>query len=158
MGQNIMQVNDIRARRLTERDLEKVFELAKIALLEKGIDNIKDDILVQQLKSGLVAKHHAFDFGLFKLNSMIGYIFVDIGQYAYEEKGFGIVDQIYLLPEFRTEANYVKLLRIMVETLTRLGVKDIKTTDNFTLCNDCKIFEQTIKYLGEPRQMYRIMT
>jgi len=31
-----MQVNDIRARRLTERDLEKVFELAKIALLEKA--------------------------------------------------------------------------------------------------------------------------
>ena len=114
--------------------------------------------MIQQLKNGLVSKHQAFDFGLFKLNTMIGFIFVDIGQYAYEDRGFGIVDQIYLLPEYRSEANYVNLLRVMVDTLTALGITDIKTTDNFTLCNDCEIFAQTIKYLGEPRQMYRIMT
>ena len=36
----MMKINDIRARRLTEKDLTRLFELSKIALLEKGIDNI----------------------------------------------------------------------------------------------------------------------
>jgi hypothetical protein len=158
MGQDIMEINDYRAKRLAEQDIFRLFELSKVALLEKGIDNIEDNILMSHLKNNLVRKHQAFDFGLFKLNTMVGYIFVDVSQYAYEDRGFAIVDQIYLLPEFRTEANYVKLLKVMVDTLTPLGVKDIKTTDNFTLCNDCEIFAGTIKHLGEPRKMYRIMT
>lgn len=153
-----MQINDYKVRRLQERDIHKLFEIAKIALLEKGIDNIKEDILIQQLKSSLVKKIQSFDFGLFKMNTMVGFLFSDVGQYAYEDKGFAMVDQIYLLPEFRTESNYVKLLKEMTTTLTALGVKDIKTTDNWTLCNDCEIFAQTIEYLGQPRTMYRILT
>lgn len=153
-----MQINDYTVRRLQERDIHKLFELAKIALLEKGIDNIKEDILIQQLKSSLVKKIQSFDFGLFKMNTMVGFLFSDVGQYAYEDKGFAMVDQIYLLPEFRTESNYVKLLKEMTTTLTALGVTDIKTTDNWTLCNDCEIFAQTIEYLGQPRTMYRILT
>ena len=153
-----MEINDKTVKRLAEKDIFALFELGKVALLEKGIDNIQDNILMSHLKSNLVRKHQAFDFGLFKLNTLIGFIFVDVSQYAYEDKGFAIVDQIYLLPEFRTEANYIRLLRAMVDTLTPLGVKDIKTTDNFTLCNDCEIFASTIKHLGEPRQIYRIMT
>jgi hypothetical protein len=158
MGQDIMEINDYRVKRLMEKDIFQVFELSKIALLEKGIDKIKDNILMSHLKNNLVRKHQAFDFGLFKLNTLIGYIFVDVSQYAYEDNGFAIVDQIYLLPEFRTEANYIKLLKALVDTLTPLGVDDIKTTDGFTLCNDCEIFAQTIKDLGEPKQIYRIMT
>lgn len=153
-----MQINDYKVRRLQERDIHKLFEIAKIALLEKGIDNIKEDILIQQLKSSLVKKIQSFDFGLFKMNTMVGFLFSDVGQYAYEDKGFAMVDQIYLLPEFRTESNYVKLLKEMTTTLTALGVKDIKTTDNWTLCNDCEIFARTIEYLGQPRTMYRILT
>ena len=153
-----MEINDQTVKRLAEKGIFALFELGKVALLEKGIDNIQDNILMSHLKSNLVRKHQAFDFGLFKLNTLIGFIFVDVSQYAYEDKGFAIVDQIYLLPEFRTEANYIRLLRAMVDTLTPLGVKDIKTTDNFTLCNDCEIFASTIKHLGEPRQIYRIMT
>lgn len=153
-----MEVNDYRVRRLQERDINQLFSLAKVALLEKGIDNIREDILIQQLKSSLVKKVQSFDFGLFKMNTLIGFLFSDVGQYVYEDKGFAIVDQIYLLPEFRTESNYVKLLKEMVHTLTALGVTDIKTTDDWTLCNDCPVFASTIEYLGQPRTMYRILT
>lgn len=153
-----MQVNDYSVRRLEERHINQLFEVTKVCLLERGIENIKDDILIQQLKNSLVKKLQSFDFGLFKMNTMIGYIFTDVGQYAYEDKGFAMVDQIYLLPEFRTEANYVKLLEKMVHTFTPLGILDIKTTDAWSLCNDCPVFKQTIEYLGQPRTMYRILT
>ena len=158
MGQNIMQVNDYRIKRLEERDIQQLFGITKVCLLEKGIENIKEDILIRQLKNSLVKKLQSFDFGLFKLNTLIGFVFTDVGQYAYEEKGFAMVDQIYILPEFRTEENYVKMLRHMVRTFAVFGIDNIKTTDNWTLCNDCPVFEKTIVNLAKPQTMYRILT
>ena len=157
MGKDIM-INDIRTSRLAERDIHQLFKVSKMCLLEKGIENIKEDILIQQLKNSLVKKAQSFDFGLFKMNTLVGFIFTDVGQYPYEDKGFALVDQIYLMPEFRTEANYVKLLKHMVDTLTALGITNIKTTDDWTLCNNCEVFAKTIEYLGQPQTMYRIMT
>lgn len=153
-----MQVNDYRVKRLEERDLEQLFGVTKMCLQEKGIENIKEDILIRQLKNSLVKKLQSFDFGLFKLNTLIGFVFTDVGQYAYEDKGFAMIDQIYLLPEFRTEENYVKMLKEMIRTFALFGVTNIRTTDNWTLCNDCPVFAKTIEYLGEPKTMYRILT
>jgi|TARA_R100000479_G_scaffold92931_2_gene45831 hypothetical protein len=158
MGKNIMKIDDITTRRLIEKDIHKVFEIAKISLFEKGITNIKDDILITTLKQSLVRKFENFDFGLFKMNTLIGYTFTTIGQLAYEDKGFARVDNIYLLPEFRTEANYVKLLKALVNQMDAIGIKDIKTSDSWTLCNDCEVFSRTIEYLGKPNTIYRILT
>jgi len=153
-----MQVNDYRVKRLEERDIDQLFAVTKMCLLEKGIENIKEDILIRQLKNSLVKKLQSFDFGLFKLNTLIGFVFTDVGQYAYEDKGFAMIDQIYLLPEFRTEENYVKMLKEMIRTFALFGVTNIRTTDDWTLSNDCPVFAKTIEYLGEPKTMYRILT
>ena len=136
-----MQINDYRIKRLEEKDINQLFGITKMSLLEKGIEKLQ-----------------SFDFGLFKLNTLIGFVFTDVGQYAYEEKGFALIDQIYILPEFRTEENYVKMLKEVVRTFAVFGIDNVKTTDNWTLCNDCPVFEKTILHLAKPQTMYRILT
>ena len=151
-----MIIDDIRARRIQAKDIQQLFDIAKISLLEKGIENIREDILMTQLKNGIAKTIESFDYGLFKMNTLIGYVFTDVGGTAYDDSGFAVVDSIYLLPEFRTVENYSKLLRCMMEIMKAMEITNISTTDNWTLCNDCPVFAEAITHFAKPKIMYRI--
>jgi hypothetical protein len=152
-----MIVDDIRARRIGAKDITQLFALCKMSLLERGVENIRDDILMTQLKNGLVKRFQSFNYGLFKMNTLIGYVFSDVSSRSHNDNGSAVVESVYLSPEFRTVENYCKLLRCMTDLMAQLQITDIKTTDNWTLSNDCEIFEQAIKIMGEPTTMYRIL-
>jgi len=154
----MVNIDDIRARRIVAKDIDQLFKMAKVSLLERGVENIRDDILMTQLKNGIAKKLQSFDYGLFKMNTLIGYIFSDVASTAYDDTGFAVVDSIYLLPEFRTVGNYRKLLKCMIDLMAGLDISDIKTTDSWTLCNDCDVFKETISLLAKPETMYRILT
>jgi hypothetical protein len=153
----MMKINDITARRIGVKDIGQLFALSKISLLERGIENIRDDILMTQLKNGVARRLQSFDYGLFQMNTLVGYIFSDVSSRAYDDTGSAMVESVYLLPEFRTVENYCKLLQCMVNLMAEFDITDIKTTDNWTLSNDCEIFEQAILLMGKPATMYRIL-
>ena len=46
MGQNIMILDDIAVRRIQKQHIDELFLMAKACLLEKGIENIKEDLLM----------------------------------------------------------------------------------------------------------------
>ena len=149
-----MFIDDLQVRPIKEKDVYQLFDMAKLSLYEKGIENINDDILMTGVKNSLVKKYTNIDFGLFKLNTLIGFAFVELSHPLYLESPIATLDTIFLLEEFRTEENYHKLLDNIMITLTKLGIKNIKTTDDWTLCNDCQILKTAIKNISRPRTYY----
>jgi len=149
-----MFIDDLQVRPIKEKDVYQLFEIAKLSLYEKGVENINDDILMVGVKNSLVKKYTNIDFGLFKLNTLIGFAFVELSHPLYLESPIATLDTIFLLEEFRTEENYHKLLDNIMITLTKLGIKNIKTTDDWTLCNDCQILKTAIKNISRPRTYY----
>jgi len=149
-----MFIDDLQVRPIKEKDVYQLFDMAKLSLYEKGIENINDDILMTGVKNSLVKKYTNIDFGLFKLNTLIGFAFVELSHPLYLKSPIATLDTIFLLEEFRTEENYHKLLDNIMITLTKLGIKNIKTTDDWTLCNDCQILKTAIKNISRPRTYY----
>jgi hypothetical protein len=156
MGEDIMIIDDIRIRRMVGKDIGQLFNMVKMSLVEKGIENIRDDILMTQLKNDMSRRIESFNFGLYKMNTLIGFVFLDVGARFYDDSGFAIIDSIFLLPEFRTPENYRKLLNPVSKLIDDLDIKDVKTSDNWTLCNDCEVFKETIAMMAEPQTLYRI--
>lgn len=149
-----MFIDDIQVRMIKEKDIYQLFDMAKLALKEKGIENINEDILMVGVKNSLVKKYTNIDFGLFKLNTLIGFAFVELSHPLYLNSPIATLDTIFLVEEFRTEQNYLKLLDNIMLTLTKTGIKNIKTTDDWTLCNDCEIFKTAILNISRPRTYY----
>ena len=81
-----MILDDINVRRIQKHNIDELFLLAKACLLEKGIDNIKEDLLMLGLKNACSKKLETIDFGLFKLNKLIGFAFLDLNKKFFEEK------------------------------------------------------------------------
>ena len=149
-----MFVDDIQVRPIKEKDIYQLFDMAKLSLNEKGIDNIKDDILMSGVKNSLVKKYSNIDFGLFKLNTLIGFAFVELSHPLYFESPIATLDTVFVLEEFRSQKNYLKIIDHILQTLCKIGIKNIKTTDDWTLCNDCDIFKSAIATIGRPRTYY----
>jgi len=149
-----MFVDDIQVRPIKEKDIYQLFDMAKLSLNEKGIENINDDILMTGVKNSLVKKYSNIDFGLFKLNTLIGFAFVELSHPLYLESPIATLDTVFVLEEFRSQKNYLKILDHILLTLHKIGVKNIKTTDDWTLCNDCDIFKSAITTIGRPRTYY----
>lgn len=139
-----MIVNDYTVRRIEKQHIGALFKLAKQCLYEKGIEKIRDDLLMMGLKNALSAKMRVFDFGIFKLNTLIGFAFVEIKHIFYLDYPTAKLENVYLLPEYRNRENYIKLLDDVMELLKKLDVKTITTTDGWTLCNDCEIFKSAL--------------
>jgi hypothetical protein len=154
MGETIMLIDDIQVRLIKEKDIYQLFDMAKLSLKEKSIENINDDILMVGVKNSLVKKYTNIDFGLFKLNTLIGFAFVELSHPLYLDSPVATLDTIFIIEEFRTEQNYHKLLDNIMLTLTKTGIKNIKTTDDWTLCNDCEILKTAIINISRPRTYY----
>jgi len=149
-----MFIDDIQVRPIKDKDIYQLFDLAKISLEEKGIENINDDILMTGVKNSLVKKYTNIDFGLFKLNTMIGFAFIEMAHPIYLDTPIATFDSIFILEDYRTEQNYQKLVQQVMNTLTKMGVKHIRTTDDWTLCNDCETFKRAIADMAKPRTFY----
>jgi hypothetical protein len=143
-----MLINDYTVRRIEKHHIGPLFKLAKQCLHEKGIEKIKDDLLMAGLKNAVSKKLQIFDFGIFKLNTLIGFAFVEVKHIFYLDKPTATLESIYLLPEHRTEENYMQLLDYIIDLLTSLEIKNIITTDNWTLCNDCEILKGALGHLN----------
>ena len=139
MGQNIMILDDIAVRRIQKQHIDELFLMAKACLLEKGIENIREDLLMLGLKNACAKKLETIDFGLFKMNKLIGFAFLDLNKKFFEDNATGLLNTIYIVPEHRTEKNYMKQIDYILDFCKTLGIKQIKTTDNWTLCNDCEV-------------------
>lgn len=151
-----MMINDITIQKIQPKHINQLFDMSKKALEEKGIDNIRDDILMAGLKNIQVKKYSNIDFGMFKLNTLIGFGFVEFSQMVYEQKPIATVSTIYVLPEFRSRENYLKLINEILLTLTKIGIDTVKTTDDWTLCNDCEIFKSSIQSMSRKETVYRM--
>jgi hypothetical protein len=139
-----MIIDDYTVRRIQKEHIAPLFKIAKQSLYEKGVEKIKDDLLMTGLKNALSKKLQIFDFGIFKLNTLIGFAFVEIKHIFYLENSTATLESIYLLPEHRTEENYTKLMNYIMDLLKGLEVKTLTTTDNWTLCNDCEILKEAL--------------
>jgi hypothetical protein len=149
-----MILDDIHVRPVNHKDITRLFELAKRSLYEKGIENIRDDILMLGLKNNLVKKYKNIDLGLYKLNTLIGFAFIELQKPMYLAKAIATVDTIYILEEFRNIENYQKLLNTTLPTLAKAEITTIKTSDEWTLSNDCEILKAAIITLGKPKIIY----
>ena len=78
-----MMIDDYTVRRIEKQHINSLFRLAKQCLYEKGIENIKDDLLMMGLKNALSAKMRVFDFGIFKMNTLVGFAFVEVKHIFY---------------------------------------------------------------------------
>lgn len=152
MGESIMLINDYIVRRIEKHHIGPLFKLAKQSLYEKGVEKIRDDLLMMGLKNAVSKKLQVFDFGIFKLNTLIGFAFVEIKHIFYLENPTATLESIYLLPEHRTEENYIKILDYIMDILKSLEVKNLITTDNWTLCNDCEILKGALSSFNSQEQ------
>ena len=143
-----MIVNNISVQQIQARHINQLFDLSKDALREKGIENIREDILMAGLKNTLAKKYSQIDFGVMHLNTLVGFGFVEITQPIYLERPSAQIQHVYLHPDFRTAENYIKLLREIVSTVAKIGAGTIKTTDDWTLCNDCDVFKTAMTMLA----------
>lgn len=139
-----MIVDDVQARLLKPKDIDQTFAMAKDCLFEKGIEVIKDDILITGLKNAMAKPYRYVDVGLFKLNTLVGFAFLEINGFWYEELK-GKLNTIYLIPSMRTKQNYQKLWDFVATQLTMRDIKKIITADNWTLVNDCEIFTEWLE-------------
>ena len=73
------------------------------------------------------------------MNKLIGFAFLDLNKKFFEDNATGLLNTIYIVPEHRTEKNYMKQIDYILDFCKALGIKQIKTTDNWTLCNDCEV-------------------
>ena len=149
-----MFIDDIQVRPIKEKDIYQLFDMAKLSLKEKGIENINEDILMTGVKNSLVKKYSNIDFGLFKLNTLIGFAFVELSHPLYLRDPMATLDTVFIIEPYRSEKNYHKILDEVILTLHKLDIKKIKTTDNWTLCNDCEIFRSAISNIGRTRTYY----
>lgn len=134
-----MFIDDIQARMIKSSDIEPVFIMAKQCLEEKGIEKIRDDILLLGIKNAMVKPYQFIDVGLFKLNTLVGFAFAEFSYFWFEQPTAKL-NTIYLAPEHRTEENYEKLWNKMAFEMKKRDIEKVITTDNWTLVNDCDIF------------------
>ncbi len=152
-----MIIDDYNVRRIQKQDINDLFKIAKASLTEKGIENIRDDLLLIGLKNACAKKLQTFDFGLFKLNTLVGYAFMDVNHVFYEKDATGLINTIYILPEHRNEKNYMKIIDFILDFNNNLEIKKIKTTDNWTLCNDCPILLELLnKIVKKTTKVYNL--
>lgn len=149
----MINIDDIHARKLTTRDIDQLFGMAKQSLTEKGIEGIRDDILLLGLKNGVARPIDAIDVGLFKLNTLVGFAFTELNWLFFEEPTAKL-NSIYLIPEFRTEQNYEKLWLHSAHEIKERGIRKIMTTDQWTLVNDCPIFLAWLNGVGKKKQIF----
>ena len=152
----MFNINDIQVRPIKQSDIYQLFDMAKQSLHEKGVEHIRDDILMAGVKNSLVKTYSNKDFGLFKLNTLIGFAFVEITSPVYMKSPVATLDTIFILEEFRTKQNYEKIVTEAIHHLVKEGIKNIKTTDDWTLCNNCEIFVDAIKAMAQPRTFYKL--
>ena len=152
-----MILGDYTVRRIEETHIGQLFRLSKDCLYEKGVENIRDDLLMLGLKNALSKKMVNVDFGLFKLNSLVGFAFVEIHQIFYLKNPNARLMSIYLHPDHRTEENYAKMLDYILNLLNQLEIKILTTADNWTLCNDCEILDRAMKsFKGSEDKIYNL--
>ena len=151
-----MFINDIQVRPIRQSDVYQLFDMAKQSLHEKGVEHIRDDILMAGVKNSLVKTYSNKDFGLFKLNTLIGFAFVEITAPMYIKSMVATLDTVFVLEEFRTKQNYQKMMSEVIHHLVKEGIKNIKTTDDWTLCNNCEIFVDAIKEMAKPITFYKL--
>jgi len=153
-----MFAQEYTVKRIQAPDLRSLFVLAKQCLFEKGIEKIKDDLLMWSLKNAVSQKLRNLDFGLFKHNQLIGFAFVEVSHMIYLENGQAQLDTIFLTKEHRTEENYIRLVDYTMNVLNQLGIGSMTTTNNFILCNDCEIFNTAMKkYNGKIEKIWNIL-
>ncbi len=152
-----MFIDDITVRRIQKQDIGDLFNVAKASLTEKGIENIRDDLLMTGLKNACSKKTQQFDFGLYKLNKLIGFCFIELTKVFYEKDSKATYNTIYIIPEYRNKENYKKIFDTTFNFLREIDVVNVVTTDNFTLCNDCNILQDLFdEMVGiTPKTYYR---
>jgi len=149
-----MIVDDIQVRRIGAKDIYQLFDLACESLREKGIENFKEDIVMIGLKNNLVRKYTNIDFGLYKLNTLIGFAFVEFQKPVYLNKPVAMLDNIFICRDHRTARNYRKLIDSILQTLAKMEIPTIKTSDEWTLCNNCETFKSAVSDLAKPKTIY----
>jgi len=145
-------------RRIKTSDLRDLFVLAKQSLKEKGIENIRDDLLMIGLKNALSKKLVNIDFGVFKDDEMIGFAFLEVFHLFYLQQPTAKLENIYLTLTERTEENYLEILYAIMDVLESIDIKILNTADNWTLCNDCEILDRAMKQYPtyESKKTYKV--
>ncbi len=149
-----MFVDDVQVRTITAKDIYQLFDLACESLREKGIENFKEDIVMVGLKNSLVKKYSCLDVGLYKLNTLIGFAFIEFTKPVYLEKPIATLDNIFISQDHRTAQNYRKIIDSILLTLAKLDIATIRTSDEWTLCNNCETFKTAVSGLARPRTIY----